>query len=102
MPWARYTIHRLFNPSLTMLVASLVRNATMIAEETNMTDVLQTLADLLRDHFRHQALKQRLLGALGETLFYVSASQCALCSPKKHGSSADSPTASGRESGCVC
>ena len=41
-----------------------------------MTEVITTLADVLRDQFRNVSLKRRLVSTLGEALFYV-ASQAA-------------------------
>ena len=58
------------------VVGILMRNATMISEEVEMTEVVTTLADVLRDQFRNVQLKRRLVSTLGEALFYV-ASQAA-------------------------
>ena len=50
----------------------LAGNATMISEDFNMAEVFTILAEVIRDNFRNAKLKQYLLPALGEFLFYAA------------------------------
>ena len=50
----------------------LAGNATMISEDFNMTEVFTVLTEVIRDNFRNAKLKQHLLPALGEFLFYAA------------------------------
>ena len=50
----------------------LAGNATMISEDFNMTEIFITLTEVIRDNFRNAKLKQHLLPALGEFLFYAA------------------------------
>jgi len=44
----------------------------MISEDFNMTEVFTVLTEVIRDNFRNAKLKQHLLPALGEFLFYAA------------------------------
>ena len=44
----------------------------MISEDFNMTEIFITLTEVIRDNFRNAKLKQHLLPALGEFLFYAA------------------------------
>ena len=50
----------------------LAGNATLISENFNMTEVFTVLTEVIRDNFRNARLKQHLLPALGEFLFYAA------------------------------
>ena len=50
----------------------LAGNATLISENFNMTEVFTTLTEVIRDNFRNARLKQLLVPALGEFLFYAA------------------------------
>ena len=50
----------------------LAGNATMISEGFNMTEVFTVLTEVIRDNFRNAKLKQHILPALGEFLFYAA------------------------------
>lgn len=50
----------------------LAGNATMISEDFNMTEVFTVLTEVIRDNFRNAKLKQHILPALGEFLFYAA------------------------------
>ncbi|XP_068693987.1 serine/threonine-protein kinase ULK4-like [Montipora foliosa] len=56
----------------------LAANATMISEDFNMTEVFITLTEVIRDNFRNAKLKQHLLPALGEFLFYAATQEESL------------------------
>ena len=48
-----------------------MREATLVSDDTNLTETLAILADALRDHFRTAVVKRAVVAALGETLFYA-------------------------------
>lgn len=50
----------------------LAGNATLISENFDMTEVFTILTEVIRDNFRNARLKQHLLPALGEFLFYAA------------------------------
>ena len=50
----------------------LAGNATLISENFDMTAVFTVLTEVIRDNFRNSRLKQHLLPALGEFLFYAA------------------------------
>ena len=54
------------------VLSLLAGNATVISEEFNMTEVFTVLTEVIRDNFRNARLKQHLLPALGEFLFYAA------------------------------
>ena len=59
----------------------LAGNATMISEDFNMTEVFTVLTEVIRDNFRNAKLKQHLLPALGEFLFYAATQEENLGGP---------------------
>lgn len=50
----------------------LAASATLISEDFHMTEVFAVLTEAIRDNFRNTQLKQHLVPALGEFLFYAS------------------------------
>ncbi|XP_067053224.1 serine/threonine-protein kinase ULK4-like [Acropora muricata] len=61
-----------FKARLGYALGLLAGNATMISEDFNMTEIFITLTEVIRDNFRNAKLKQHLLPALGEFLFYAA------------------------------
>jgi len=61
-----------FKARLGYALGLLAGNATMISEDFNMTEVFIVLTEMIRDNFRNAKLKQHLLPALGEFLFYAA------------------------------
>ena len=62
----------LFSFAVCFSFSLLAGNATMISEDFNMTEVFTVLTEVIRDNFRNAKLKQHLLPALGEFLFYAA------------------------------
>ncbi|EDO33899.1 predicted protein [Nematostella vectensis] len=61
-----------FKAKIGYLLGILAGNATLISEDFYMTEVFTTLTEVIRDNFRNTRLKQHLLPALGEFLFYAA------------------------------
>ncbi|KAK3741683.1 hypothetical protein QZH41_009241, partial [Actinostola sp. cb2023] len=53
----------------------LAASATLISEDFHMTEVFAVLTEVIRDNFRNVQLKQHLVPALGEFLFYASSQE---------------------------
>lgn len=57
---------------VTGVVGLIARQATVIEDAVGMAGILSSLSEALRNYFRNVSLKQALVAALGEVLFYVA------------------------------
>eukprot|EP00042_Codosiga_hollandica_P029256 m.160221 g.160221 ORF g.160221 m.160221 type:complete len:1054 (+) comp53025_c0_seq2:388-3549(+) len=57
---------------LARVISLCVKEATLISETVNMSDIIASLVDFLREYFRITTVRRSLMAALGEALFYVA------------------------------
>eukprot|EP00118_Oscarella_pearsei_P019278 m.203955 g.203955 ORF g.203955 m.203955 type:complete len:1032 (+) comp39635_c0_seq4:772-3867(+) len=58
-----------------LVMGNLARNATLISQDLNLSEVLSVLAEVLRENMRNVVLKHALVASIGEYMFYIASEE---------------------------
>ncbi|XP_065836497.1 serine/threonine-protein kinase ULK4-like isoform X2 [Oscarella lobularis] len=60
---------------LCLVLGNLARHATLISQDLNLSELLLTLTEVVRENLKNVQLRQTLIAAIGEYMFYVASEE---------------------------